>query len=1165
MNLQAIKEKTVPAFLKVQEALTAKAAKIKEAFVHPKGAMQCFYWLLIVANLCFIYTWVQNGFTVPLGGDYSIQEMTFLYNGYDDWHYFFRTGIFPQWDRTTFLGIDNIGGNSFYYLFDPFFLVLLIFPRNWLLVLQGLSFVPKMVVAGMFFYWYLGEFKLSSRTRTIGAMAFAFSGYSMVYLWFHFISSVAFLPLVFLGIERILRRQDPRIFLVGFFLVAMSSYFFLAVYMIGAFLYAMFRYFQRMNEHSYGENMSTLGVGMLSFITAVCLGAFVLLPGMMVAIGMPRVEDSSYLDSLLGSASLGELLHTLFIFPQSQQHNQVTPLLNFLFMADDCYSSNLLNVNYYDNLAGSLYATTPMLLLTFVSLLDAFREKKISYILGFFLMGVLTMTPIGFYLFSAFTVAYARFFIIPISFMVTWNCLTIERREKIPTTYMDLSMVIVSVLYVIACYLLIYEVEQNSSRFNGSYWDVKMVLIIFSSIFLAVCYFVMRPLFHKKSFSVSTLGLMSLNIVIMANATIYGHGLSNISKMSDYPIETKIVEMLKESENGEDYYRIYNTSATRNNPNVSFREGYSGLAAFHSVYPFEAQDFLDRSRIPHGYRNWSMGIYNRRENLETFLGTKYYLLNRVDPKFVSGENPALATPRAYPYRNDENGYAVWATDYDIPYGYKNVLDLTEAEKQILGVDYQTELLDLLSSDECTKSLYVNMNFTDLGFSFDSVMNTAWLATNLSYKKYDDPFTYNLYEDINEYPLLRTAMLDDEDFNRFVYENKFDAGTVNFFGDNYPSTDIIEDTPKLKDQARKFQDLISSVNKDYVPYDPDADYIHDSSLTKPSTPIQIFSSSTSQYAKMKTTVYAANWPATESRPSGEYAQCDPENPYDTSCLEEYKKEHPWEYANGIRPADTVYDFDDSNFDKKVLYNSKIVITPYDGKGNPTVFCPDADPEKPGSGSYISIFSGNQIEWRFFDENDHLISFAQHSGDSVKYKTAHGYYVDRPVAKILGIVKEGNKTTPCYLSKPYVYITRDSDYQRAVDELKQYSIQISKRNENETYFSTNYDEERFVVLNIPLQKGWTVDKIVSTEDGKTKYEPVETYKAQGGFIGFVADVGPTEYVVSYATPYFKLGCLATLFGIFIYFLFVLYFASVKHRQKRNGIFEKSEVERIREENL
>ena len=77
-----------------------------------------------------------------------------------------------------------------------------------------------------------------------GSMCFAFSGYTFCYLWFHFLDSVAFLPLIFLGIERVIQKKDPRILLVGFLLNAMVSYFFFVVFMIGGFLYAIFRFFQ---------------------------------------------------------------------------------------------------------------------------------------------------------------------------------------------------------------------------------------------------------------------------------------------------------------------------------------------------------------------------------------------------------------------------------------------------------------------------------------------------------------------------------------------------------------------------------------------------------------------------------------------------------------------------------------------------------------------------------------------------------------------------------------------------------------------------------------------------------------------------------------------------------------------------------------------------------
>lgn len=1149
MDFTLIKNKTNSFLVSALEYLQDRFKKLIKAFKEPKPAMKCFYLLTVVAILCFIYTWLNNGFTVPLSGDYSLQEMTFLFNGYDDWHYFFRTGIFPQWDRSVFLGIDNIGGNSFYYLFDPFFLILLPFPRSWLLVLQGLSFVPKMVIAGMFFYWFLGEFNLSTKTRTIGALAFGFSGYSMCYLWFHFIDSVAFLPLCFLGVERIIRKHDPRFFLVGFFLVAMTSYFFFVVYMIGLFLYAMFRYFQTIKTRDYEANMSVLGVGMLSFIFGVCLGAFVLLPGMKVATGMPRVTKSSYLETLLNSSSLSEMLKHIFLFDNSIRHNQVTPFLNFLFMADDCYYSNLLNVNWYDNLAGSLYATTPMLLITFVSLFDAIKRRKISYIIGFITTAFLCLTPFGFYLFSGFTVAYARFFIIPIAYMVTWNCITLDRRREIPRTYLDISLVFVSILYVVACYLMIYEIEGYPSHFTNTYWDAKMFLIIFSAIWLLFCYLVIRPFFHKKQFAFVTTALMAVEVIAMCNVTIYCHGLSSISKNEDYPEETKIVQMLKQDENLEDYYRIYNTTATRNNSNVPLREGYSGLSDFHSVYPFLAQNFLDRSRIPHGYHNWSMGIYNRRYNLETFLGTKYYLVDRVEEGFKTNSIPA-----AYPSRKDSNGYKVYALDYDIPYGYKNVLNLTEAEKEELGVNYSEETLNFLKSDSCTKSLYVNTNFIDLGFAYDSIINETWLATNISYKKYDDDYYYNLYEDINEYPLLRTAILEEKDYNYFLASKKFNAGSVNFFGDNYPSLELEGKGYDLKKQASLFQSVFTVTNKDYVPYDPNADYINDKSLTLPTNPIQVFSSSSSSNKRMKVTVYSANWPATASKPSGVYAVCDPNDPSDEVCLSSYKSEHPWEYANGIRPADTVYDYDtlkneegviSTSYNRNVLYNSKILITAMDGKGNETVFCPEADPSDPTTGSYISIYDNDNIEWRLFDKDGNLISFAKHP--YVEYKNAHGYYTDRPVAKILGIVKTGSKSEPVRLDKPYIYIQRNSDYQRAIDKLKANKINIVERNENETKFITNYEKDKLLVFNYPYQDGWSVKKKSTDTKGNIVYDDVDIYKAQGGFLSIVAESGEQEYILSYETPYFKLGCMATALGLFVTFFSLAFFSFRSKREK------------------
>lgn len=1128
-----IKDKVVAASRNAGPFMSRKfkdlGAWLKKTFLHPNEAMKTFYALMIIANLCFIYTWIGHYCTIPMGGDYTLQEMTFLYNGYDDWHTFFRTGVFPTWDRSVFLGVDNVGANSFYYLFNPFILILLPFPRHWLTVLQGLEFVPKMVLGGMFFYWYLGSFKFSSKAKRIGAIAFAFSGYSFGYLWFHFIDSVAFLPLTFLGIERVIKDRDLRILLVGFFLNAMTSYFFFVVYMIGGFLYALFRFFQTMKGRSLDENWAVIGCGFISFLVGIFLGAFTLIPGMSVALNMPRVSDSSdssYLAKILAADGLAEKLKAVFTYEYAQ--NRVTPLLNFLFMTDECYGSNLLNVYWYDNMANSLYVTTPMLLLFFVSLCDSIREHKVGHVIGVLLTAFLILSPIGFYLFSGFTVGYARYFIVPISWMIVFDLEAYENRRNIPSKFLDLSLLMVLVLDVVACILMLKVVSENASYFNAETdWDGKMMLIVLSVPWVIVSYILMRIFYHKKVFSPLFFGMVSLEAVVMGNVTIIGQGTVNIDYMAGGPAniaeETQIVDGIKAGEGNSDYFRIFNPTADRGNINISMREGYNGLGAFHSVYAYGAQNFLDRSRIPYSYHNWSMGVHNRRYNLETFLGVKYYLVDRIKKDYKALEYPV------------KYGSTQRVDIYDNPYGYINVLNLTDEQKKEYNVSYSKEFLDYLASDECHKSVLLNTNFIDTGFGFDTVINEDWLATTY-YKNEKDEMVinYNAYEDYNEYPLLRYAMLENADYQKFYDKNLYNAKNPSINGQKMR---VSTDGDDVKKDGQTFRSSLSTDKK----YQEGND-----------GPIEVYS----PYGydnKMKITIYAGNWPATEAVESGEYASCSLDDPYDTDCLTDYAESNPFEYFNGIVPADTQYDFvtkltpDGKRYNSPgVLYNSKIVIDLIDHNGNPSPIAPDADPSDPTSGVYLSIFQQQNIEWRLFDKDNKLITFGKHSFSD--YKQAHGYYADRPVYRIVGIIQQGTKDDPVYIQAPYIYVQHNSDYQKAIDSLKANAINITKRSDGEVQFTTDYTKNKFVVLNYPKQKGWELKRVDnSIVESKRKSESVTLYNVDGGFIGFEANQGDYQYTLTYKSPYFKEACMVTALGLFITSLALLVYPSI-NREKR-----------------
>lgn len=78
--------------------------------------------------------------------------------------------------------------------------------------------------------------------------------------------------------------------------------------------------------------------------------------------------------------------------------------------------------------------------------------------------------PFFYYLFSAFTVGYARFYLLPISWMIAFACKTIDERREISRGYLDASMAILVILQITAYVLSIWAI-------NNQYVYIKMDIL----------------------------------------------------------------------------------------------------------------------------------------------------------------------------------------------------------------------------------------------------------------------------------------------------------------------------------------------------------------------------------------------------------------------------------------------------------------------------------------------------------------------------------------------------------------------------------------------------------------------------------------------------------------------------------------------------------------
>ncbi len=1077
--------------------------------------------LLLVAALIFGYTLLMYGFTVPLSGDGYLQEQNFPFLFYDYWHKFFATGKFPLWDTASALGSNNIGGNSFYSLLSPFYMLMLPFPRAWIPVELGFKYVLQTALAGFLFYEYLREFSLAPSIRRVGGVAYAFCGWIMYFLWFeHFLDSFALFPLLLWGVERVLRHKDPRLLLVALFIQGLTNYFFLVPFTIGAFFYAMWRFLVLWKTYANsGERLAVLGIGFVAFAFGLLSSCFVLLPGIANAQNMPRLESTdSYLDSLKAAWSAGDrkaLLQLLFLF-DTNSFKSIYFLDGFFFMTNHSYSSNLVGPNWYDNASGSSFVFTPIMLVCFAGVLDGTRLHKPSHLLGFAAVGLLIGVPFFYYLFSGFTIAYARFLLVPSAWIIAYACITMSRIRTMPKGFMDASFVFVLVVQLIAGVYSLYLIQQNPTVFAAVYgWEWRFLAIPLELAYTIVCYGLLRHAMPGRGFTRYALALVAFEAVVMGNITIQMHGMGDIRNLevpgqglNILERETKIVSALDDYDNG--IYRIQNASADRDNPNIQMRVGHNGLSAFNSVYAYNAQDFLDWSRIPYTYHNWSMGAHQRRINMEAFLGVKYYLVPRYDK--------------------------------NVPFDFANVLYLDPAaeptaERAEALANLQDVLAQNLAGDDTwqvSRDLYVNQDYVDFAFPFDTVIDSRALSSGN-------------YEDFNEYAYLRYGIVDTDDFaavkaalggtgltaydalgsvtsaftvrpavqNDLVPDGTTFAGTLSVpsqyrvYDVSFTRTDMGSGGFELVDARHgltvtvdglgdgRFTGLNSTAASlpATVTLDDQGGY---SIAINGLAPIESYNST----AATKVTVYSASWE---------------DGVYQTGGAS---------LGHEIYPADTEIDYDNpgSNSLRGLLWYTKFVIEPRNG----VPFAANATPDNP---YYISVRTSDNFDWRFvYEEEDPDTGTTvekELSLDGLQsysdYQTAHGFYVTQPITKIVGILhatKAANQT----INRPAVFVQSQGDYRLAVDRLNSEPIAISERTTDLVRFQTDYAAPKYVVLNQPREDGWTLAR----KNG-AGLEEVTTYKSQGGFVGFVAPAGNVEYVLFYTTPELKQGILAGTAGL------------------------------------
>ncbi|MBO4686966.1 MAG: YfhO family protein [Clostridiales bacterium] len=195
------------------------------------------------------------------------------------------------YSRTLGLGGNTMGVFA-YYLSSPLNLLVFLFPMEKIQTMVTILIMLKLSFAGAFMTWLLDrKFKSEDKLTVLFGIMYPLCSFAMVFMFnIMWLDGFALLPLLILLAEKfIINRKTWPVLTLVLLLLFVSGYY--MAYMVGAFsfiyLMSIMGYYGWFSKEKQKEGLKTVGLFILSAVTAAMMSACILLPAGLNTIGNP--------------------------------------------------------------------------------------------------------------------------------------------------------------------------------------------------------------------------------------------------------------------------------------------------------------------------------------------------------------------------------------------------------------------------------------------------------------------------------------------------------------------------------------------------------------------------------------------------------------------------------------------------------------------------------------------------------------------------------------------------------------------------------------------------------------------------------------------------------------------------------------------------------------
>lgn len=288
----------------------------KEWFEYTVAFMVCFMILAIP------FVKMHRGF-INEGDGFNQSFPVFVYTG--QWLRACIRGEVRLFDFRIGLGDDVIAALNWHGFGDITQLLSVLFPYRYAEQGYALTMVLKLWLCGLSFLIYAKRYIKGNRCRILGALAYAFSSYSLLrgFNCWMFLVPMMTLPLIWCGIDELCSREKSYSYhlLLGLWIQSLNGFYFLYIEVILTIIYFLIYELCHLEGRDGKSNIVVLfrdGFHVLGqAIIAICLGAPLLIPSVMGLINSNRSGD------------LGEkyIIKDLLLYPFSYYSDIVSEII----------------------------------------------------------------------------------------------------------------------------------------------------------------------------------------------------------------------------------------------------------------------------------------------------------------------------------------------------------------------------------------------------------------------------------------------------------------------------------------------------------------------------------------------------------------------------------------------------------------------------------------------------------------------------------------------------------------------------------------------------------------------------------------------------------------------------------------------------------------------